>query len=127
MLWGGCAAAFIIAIPIFKPIVNIWLGQVLDYDVGLIACMSIYYIVYMYSGIYSTALNGLGDINLQLILAIVSAIVNIPLSIFLAKTNGLGTTGVCLGTIISLLIGDVAFTIQMNSIIKKGLKGRKII
>lgn len=126
IVWMECSMMFIIAIPFFKPVVNIWLGRELNYENGLVFCMAVYYIAYMYSGIYSTALNGLGDIDLQLLLAIVSTILNVPLSIFLAKKMELGTTGVCLGTVISLLIGNVAFTIQMKGIISRGIQKGKI-
>lgn len=112
----------VVLIPFFPWISDVWLGKHLEYENGLILCMAIYYISYLYSSIYSTALNGIGDINLQLICSIVAAAMNIPLSIFFARTCGMGTTGVCLGTIISLIGGDIIYTIQMNRIIRKGLE-----
>ena len=81
--------------------------------------MAVYFIVYMYSGIYSIVLNGFGEVNIQLILGIISAILNIPFSIVLANGFGLQTTGICLGTIISMMVGNIAFTIQVNKILEK--------
>lgn len=119
IIWGAFSIGLVIMVPIYKPLTTLWLGKVLIYDKGLIVGMAIYYIVYMYSGIYSTALNGLGNVNVQLVCAVFSAVINIPLSIFLARGCSLGTTGVCLGTVVSLIVGDIIFTIQMNNILNR--------
>lgn len=121
-VWLLFSFGLIILVPIYQPLSDLWLGQRLDYTSGLVFMMAIYYIAFMYSGMYSTVLNGLGDINVQLVCAIVSAISNIPLSIFFAKTCGMGLTGICLGTIIGMLFGNVIFTIQVKNILKKGLE-----
>ena len=85
--------------------------------------MALYMITYMYSGIFSTIINGLGEIKVQMYLSIFSAFINIPLSVFLARNMGMLTTGIALGTLISILIGNVVFTIQVLSVINKGMKG----
>lgn len=121
-LWVVCSILLIMLVPIFPFISDVWLKKQLIYDKGLVLSMAIYYILLIYSSIYSTALNGLGNINVQLVCSIIAAIINIPLSVFFAKGCGMGTTGVCLGTIISLLGGDIIYTIQMNGIIRKGLQ-----
>jgi Na+-driven multidrug efflux pump len=66
-------------------------------------------------------LNGIGAINLQLFVALAGAIINIPLSIFLAKYCGLGSTGVCLATVFGFMAGAIAFTVQVNCILKKNI------
>ena len=119
MVWILFSAALLLAVFIYKPITGIWLKTKLEYDKGLVICMAVYFIVYMYSGIYSIVLNGFGEVNIQLILGIISAILNIPFSIVLANGFGLQTTGICLGTIISMMVGNIAFTIQVNKILEK--------
>ena len=121
LLWLIFSIALVGLVPFYQSISDIWLGRHLYYESGLVIAMAIYYISYIYSSICSTALNGLGDINVQLICAVCSAVINIPLSIFLAVNCGMATTGICLGTVISLLFGDIVFTIQLRYIIKKGL------
>ena len=121
-LWFVCSMLLIMLVPLFPFISDAWLKKRLIYDNGLVLSMAIYYILLIYSSIYSTALNGLGNINVQLVCSIVAAIINIPLSVFFAVGCGFGTTGVCLGTIVSLIGGDIIYTIQMNGIIRKGLQ-----
>lgn len=119
LIWLCLSLVLIAILPIYQKISDIWLGIELTYDDGLILSMAIYYILYIYSSIYSTTLNGLGKINVQLIFSTIGAIINIPISIFLAKYCNLRTTGICIGTIISLLLGNIAYTIEMKKNIKK--------
>lgn len=122
LVWGFFSFVFLCSIPIYQPITNMWLGKELHYESGLIVSMVFYHILYMYSAIYSTALNGLGIVKVQLCLAVISAIINIPLSFYLAKYVGLRSTGVCIATIVLLLLGNIIFTIHLNDIIRKGMK-----
>ena len=87
--------------------------------------MAIYTISNMYAAIYSTVFNGLGIIRLQTIQAVCMAIINIPLSIFLARDCGMGSTGVCLATVLGSIIGNVVFTIYFSMILKKSNDGEK--
>ena len=48
-------------------------------------------------------LNGIGKIKLQLWLYVFGAVINIPLSIYFVKYMNLGSSGVILGTIFSML------------------------
>jgi O-antigen/teichoic acid export membrane protein len=103
----------------FDGVTSLWLGRVIDYSPYLIAVLGAYCFLQMYNAIYSTMFAGIGAINLQLVLSLLSATVNIPLSIFLAKNCGLGPTGVCLATVSGFAVGAVAFTVQMNFILHK--------
>ena len=101
-------------IPFYEYISLIWMRQKLNYENHLVLLMVIYYILYSYSGIYSVFFNGIGKVNYQMIVAIFTAIINIPLSVFFAKHCKLGTAGVCLGTVICLLLTDIAYSVYAN-------------
>lgn len=92
---------------LFEPASRIWLHKNLSYDNGLIKCMALYYFLTIWGSIYANVLNGMSKVNMQLIMGVISAVCNIPLSIFLGKTCGLGTTGVCLATCICMLVSDI--------------------
>ena len=106
----------------FQQLSDLWLGRQLVYESGLIVTMGLYVFSYIYSMIYATAMNGMGKVNLQVIVATAAAVVNIPLSIFFATRGGLGTTGVCLATGITSFVGNIIYTIYVNNIIKQGEK-----
>lgn len=112
----------VITVIFFQPLSDIWLGRRLNYDKGLVLVMGVYIFSYIYSMIYATVMNGMGCVNLQLVVAIAAAIVNIPLSIFFAKSCMLGTTGICLATGLTSIIGNIIYTVYVNRIISQGGK-----
>lgn len=104
---------------LFEPISRIWLHKTLTYDVGLIQCMALYYFLTIWGSIYSSVLNGMSKVNMQLALGVTSAIINIPLSVFLGRYCGMGTTGVCLATVICMLFVNIPVTISAHRLLNK--------
>ena len=103
----------------FKPLTRLWLKNEVAFSADLVAVMCIYYSIYSLSNVSSTFVNGLGGVNGVMILGIVQAILNIPLSIVLANGIGLGVVGIRLGTLIVLLIGEVFQVIYYHQIMRK--------
>lgn len=93
------SAGTIVFIFLFKPIARIWLHKDYDFDNRVIVVMAIFVIAQMFYNNYSSLVCGVGRIKASTILAAISSVVNIPLSIFLAKGLGLGTTGIILGSL----------------------------
>ena len=112
----------LVGVFLFKPVSVIWLHRELEFDPGLISCMAIYFFITVWGSIYSTAMNGMGKVNLQLGLAIAAALLNIPLSIFFGDNCGMGSTGVCLATIICMLIAEVPITINVHHFLERKLR-----
>lgn len=108
------AAILLCGVFVFEPISQIWLRKKLNYDSGLVTCMALYYFIIMWGSIYATAMNGMGRVNMQLILGVVAAIINIPLSFFLGGSCGLGNTGVCLATVLCMLVVEIPITIDVH-------------
>ncbi|WP_027397958.1 lipopolysaccharide biosynthesis protein [Anaerovibrio lipolyticus] len=104
----------IVSVFCFKPVANIWLQKELQYETGLIGTMAFYFFLMIWGSIYATVMNGMGILKLQLILAVSTATINIPLSIFLGKYCELGTTGVCLATVLCMLVSNILITISVH-------------
>lgn len=100
-------------------IISIWLGDSINISKDLVYVSMIYNVVYAYIGIYTNMLNGLGKIKIQMILYVIAAIVNIPLSIFLAVNMNMGSTGVKLATLICVIPLVLVMPIQYKLEIKK--------
>lgn len=94
---GTILAAFI-----FKPFSLIWLHKNLNFGLDLIVCTALYFVLLMLNHIYSTFLSGISCIKETTLATVAGTIINIPVSIFLAKGIGMGTSGVILGSAISL-------------------------
>jgi O-antigen/teichoic acid export membrane protein len=68
-----------------------------------------------WNGIFSHFLNGIGKLKIQLYLGITSAIINIPLAIFLGKL--IGISGVLLANVMLGFIGACIYPIQYRKIV----------
>lgn len=102
-----------------------WIGNKIQIPDTLSISLTFYIIVYMWQVVHSYMLNGLGKLRLQLILVVIAAIINIPLSVYLTKKIGLAGT-VYANTIV-MAIMSIFFTIQCNRIIAEkdsGIWGR---
>ena len=95
----------IISVLIFKPFVLLWIQKELLFEKGLIFSTAFYFILLMFSHIFSTFLTGISKIKETMISTVLGTLLNIPVSVYLAKYMQLGTTGVILGSIVSIAIG----------------------
>ena len=101
-----------------KPIIKIWTQRDLQIPMSLILFMAIFVLIRVYGIIYMTFLNSIGKVKLQFWLYLFGAIINIPLSIYLVKTFDLGSSGVILGTVFSILSLTLILPIQAFKILK---------
>lgn len=102
-----------------KSIIKLWLQYDLEIQQSLILFMGIFVIVRVYGIIYMYFLNGIGKIKLQLWLYVFGAVINIPLSIYFVKYMNLGSSGVILGTIFSMLALMIFLPIQSFKILNQ--------
>ncbi len=119
-LWVVFACGVIVVSALFNNIVDIWLGEsILHYDFGLIGVFAVYSLLNAFGSIYVNVANGLGRVKQQMIMAVIGAIVNIPLSIFLASSCGLGLTGIKLATLLCSGVVWVVLPIDVTQYLKK--------
>ena len=117
------AIGTIVLIYIFRPLTRLWLGQELNYPSAIIGFGGMYALLNIWTNTYGQIANGIGLLKEQMLMALIQAIVNLPLSYFVAEVLGLESAGVLLGTNISLLISCIWLPI----ITKKNLKERMSI
>lgn len=110
---------YFILLLLFKQIINIWIGNKVVFPNELPLIMCLYYSVYSILTVQCQFINGSGKILTQMIMYIIVAILNIPLSIFLGVTFNMGMSGIRLATLILLCFGVIVLGIDLNNIIKK--------
>lgn len=96
---GAIVVAFL-----FDRISYLWLGRELAYSSELIIAGCLFCALSIWSNAHGTVANGLGILKGQMLMAIIQAIINVPLSILFAITLKMGVCGVLLGTDITLLV-----------------------
>lgn len=107
-----CLMGFLI-----EPIIALWIGHEMPVSQSLVISIGLFVLVSSWNNIYSIFLNGIGEIKLQLYMAVTAMIINIPLAIYFVKWLDLGLSGVVLATVVSLSPPAIAVTIQANQII----------
>ncbi|NID12281.1 lipopolysaccharide biosynthesis protein [Fibrivirga algicola] len=91
-----------------------WIGKSVSVPWTLSICMTVYVIAYIWQMMHVYFLNGIGKIQLQLILVTVSAILNIPVCILLGKSFGL--VGIVATSTILFTVMGIIFSIQCQKI-----------
>lgn len=104
---------------IFRPLSNWWLGQELDYAYGLIPFGAAYCIFKIWCDTYAYIGNGLELMRVSMAVAIAQAVVNIPLSLLFAVVCGMETSGILLGTVVSMLIAVIIMPVYIHRHLNK--------
>jgi len=117
-------SGFIVILVLVAPYVyEIWLDDKVVIPFSLTFSMAIYFLVMIIIAPFTFFLNGIGKIRIQMIITLIAAIINIPLSIFLVRYFGFGTSGVILATIIGTAPNLIFYPIQYNRLINNKATG----
>ncbi|MCG6405531.1 polysaccharide biosynthesis C-terminal domain-containing protein [Vibrio fluvialis] len=92
---------------IFDRLLYLWIGDDSLYNSKLALSVFLLTGLRIWSGNFSTLLNGLGVVKVQMYCSIFAIILNIPISIILVKNYNLGIEGVAIGTVLSLAIFSI--------------------
>ncbi|WP_165932717.1 lipopolysaccharide biosynthesis protein [Flavobacterium cellulosilyticum] len=101
----------------------LWIGTKVTIPTSLTLFIGLFFIINTIISPFTAFLNGTGKIRLQVIQAVISAVINIPLSIYLAINLGMGSKGVILATIICSIPGLILAPLQYYKIINKRAVG----
>lgn len=126
-VWGLTVLAMFVMVPISPWVFRLWLGEevVIPYSLSILVALTV--IVANWNTIFNLFINGTGKIRMQMYATLGVSLLNIPLCIFLVKYFDLGTNGIVLGSILSLLLISVLAPIQVYKILRgedKGIWGR---
>ena len=122
-IWIITSLGSFILLLLFYPILEFWVGDNIDVPISLAVQSVIFIILLNINSVYTYFLNGVSKINIQILTQIITIIINIPLSIFFAKTLALGMSGVLLATNCSLLMYVIIRKIQYEKIINNRAYG----
>ena len=99
------AVGAMVGVVIFEPFMHIWLQKELYYNPGLVPMTCLYFIMLMFTHVFSTFLNGISKLKESTLVMLVQTSINIPISIFCAVNLHMGVNGVVLGSIVVMSIG----------------------
>ena len=93
-IWGALIFVILLMLAFSKSFYFLWIGEDLKIPFQLSLGWALFVILQMLNMVFSYFLNGIGKIKIQVYTSIFGFLINIPLSIFLAKNMGLGSSGV---------------------------------
>ena len=122
LLWVGLLFAGLLMLALSNWFYRLWVPEI-PVPFLLSASMCLYVLALSWGNIFVMFINGVGKVKLQVMISLVGALVNIPLSVFLAKNLSLGTAGIILASVICIGYGPILAPIQFQKIITKKAKG----
>ena len=126
-IWAATVGIAIVMVILSGVVYQIWLGDKLDVGMSLTIYVAASVCITNWVNMYNLVLNGSSKVQLQMFIWIFASIINIPLSIYFATHMGMGTEGIVLGTIISLIPNAILAPMQVKKILNKtdlGLWGK---
>lgn len=101
-----------------EEIIFVWTNQKFSIKPILLITFTIFVFIRIFSNVYMVFLNGVGKLKLQMYLYLIGALINIPLSLLFIKCN-LGSGGVMLATVLSIIPLAILLPVQTYSILKE--------
>jgi O-antigen/teichoic acid export membrane protein len=123
IVWLLILFAVIIMVLFAKPFYRLWVGAEINIPLLLNIFMALFILISTWNNIYVYFINSTGKLSIQVIGSLISAALNIPVSIFLARDLNMGTSGVILGTCISLFPGVILGPLQYYKLLNKTAEG----
>ena len=123
MFWGLLFLLVIAMILCSNFFYEIWIGDEIKIPFILSVSMGTWVLISTWVTIFGNFLSGVGKIRLSLYHSLIMIVVNIPLSIFLAKYLNLGSAGVIIGTCLCMLPQVFINPIQYKKIVNFTAKG----
>lgn len=118
-MWFLFILGVVVVTFMFNQMVHVWLGdEAFYYESNILIMFASFSILNAFGAIYVNVANGLGIIRLQMTCAIMGAIVNVPLSVFLGSYCNLGLSGIKLATIICCFGSMFLVPIQISNYLK---------
>ncbi len=122
LIWLGLTLAGLFMLLVSSWFYNIWVPEVqVSFQLSLM--MYLYVVALCWGNIFVTYINGVGKVRLQIITSLAGAVLNIPLSIFLAKWVGMGTSGIILASTICIGYGPILAPLQFKKLTSKTARG----
>jgi len=116
-IWFATIFLSILMILISPFVFKIWLQEKIEIPMLLTIVVAISIAMTNWVNMFNLILNGTGKIRLQMFAWILASVINIPLSIYFAQNLEMGTIGIVLGTILSMLPLIILSPIQVRKVL----------
>ena len=112
----GIIGGFTFVVIFIDPLIYMWMHIRLEYSFLLLCLIGVYYAeILIFNGL-CMLLNGIGDISLQMVVWIITAVSVIPFTYYFSVVKGWGLEGIALGMVLSMVWLDVFLPVKVWSL-----------
>lgn len=122
-IWMGIIIVLVIMLLFADRFYLFWVGEKVQVSLLLSFSSAIFVLINVWVSIFTYFINGTGKIKLQLYTTVTTALISIPLAIFMARNLGMGASGVVLGSCLAYLPLSILLPIQYKKIINRKATG----
>ncbi len=122
-IWGVTFLVVVSMIFLAEPVYALWIGEKIEIPTRLNYLMGLWVALSALLSIFGTFLSGTGKLRISLVHAVLVMIINIPLSIWLAGFDGLGSGGVILASILGASLRLLFQPYQTFALIRRKAEG----
>lgn len=122
-LWMLVSAGTVVMVIASHPVYQLWIGDRLQIPFVLTVTMAAYHSLMSFTMPYIHFINGIGKLKIQLYHAVIVGLINIPLSVYLAKYCELGVVGVIVATCIGQTAAAIWAPLQYSKLINGTARG----
>jgi len=119
VITGVCIGVNLLQFSIYPYFIHFWLKREVIISGYLVFSLICYNAIFCYNDVFAHFLASVGQIKLQVYAAIAGAVINIPLTIYLAKHTSLGLSSILFANVFCLLPSSFVTTIQTIRIIRE--------
>jgi O-antigen/teichoic acid export membrane protein len=119
--WGGLVFLAFLILMNSGWLYKLWIGGKIEVSFNISFMVFLWVILNTWNGLYSTFLNGIGKVKLQLIIGVSAAALNIPLALFLGDLMGI--EGVLFANVILAFLASLLYPMQYKKILNGTAKG----
>lgn len=122
-LWSVLFIVVTIMVALSSVVYQIWIGDVVQVPFELSVFMGLFVLVFTLNSIFAGFINGAGKVQLRMYAVTFAGLLNIPLSIFLAKGLQMGLSGVIFATTLCIMLDTILCIIQYRRLVAKTASG----
>lgn len=115
--WGVLVLCVLVFTVFANDFYYVWVGSKVTVPREISIAMAFYVLMTSWSAIYANFINGTGKIQLQMYIAILISILNIPFAYFLVTQLNLGVVGIILAPTLLLLMTSIIWPMQVKRIL----------
>lgn len=102
-------------------LIELWVGDEVSVSAGLSIALALYTMFFTYNSMYSSFINGVGTLTIEITRLIISTILYIPITIYFANIYGI--KGIMYGLILITVAATIIYRIQYTKIINNRATG----